>query len=211
MKTNKFLEKAQQKKTLEVTSSVVETLPVVTENDLDKITAEIRSDLQKLDAIVNWVNDRKKQFAETRERIVKNLLFVRENKKRLLGPKNFEEYLESDVGITKGYFYQVLRAYEISHEYKKPELFENVDYRILSDISRIDNEKVKAQLLNKADSLSRDDVKMAVMKDRGIPLEPVSETAEINRERLTIRLPTKSILKEIEALLKKNGIEIKYK
>jgi hypothetical protein len=214
MKASDFLEKAKQKKTLEVASPTVEdTVPVVVTNDLDRITSEIRADLQKLDAIVNWVNDRKKQFAETRERIVKNLIYVRDNRKRLLGVRTFEEYLEGDVGVTKGYFYQVLRAYEIAHEFKKPELFENVDYRILSDISRIESEKVKEQLLRKAENLSRDDVKKAVMKERGLFEEKKSteETAEINREKLTVKLSSKAIMKEVELLLKQHGIEIRYK
>jgi hypothetical protein len=212
MKSSQFLEKAKQKKTLEVTNAAVDSVPVVIENDIERITSEIRADLQKLDAIVNWVSDRKKQFADTRERIVKNLIYVRDNKKKLLGSRTFEEYLEGDVGVTKGYFYQVLRAYEIAHEFKKPELFENVDYRILSDISRLESDKVKSQLINKAENLSRDDVKKAVMKEKGIsPEEYSGEVAEVNRERLTIKLPTKAIMKEIEVLLKKYGIEIKYK
>lgn len=215
MKANKFVEKAKSKKMLETTSDAVisaQNVPVIVENDLDRITREIRADLQKMDAILGWVSEKKKQFAETRERVLKNLIHVKENRKQLLGEKTFEVYLESDIGITKGYFYQVLRAYEIAQDYKKPELFENVDYRILSDISRIDDEKIKKDLLRRAESLTRDEVKQAAHKEAD-DLKPkkVKSIAEVNSTRLTIKLPNADVLKEIELLLKKRGIEIQYK
>lgn len=215
MKTSKFLEKAQSKKILETSSGhldIDQSVPAVIENDLDRITREIRSDLQKMDAIVGWVADRKKQFAESRERVLKNLIYVKDHKKKLLPDKTFEDYLENDIGITKGYFYQVLRAYEISQDFKKPELFENVDYRILSDISRVENEKIRKDLIRRAESLTRDDVKQAVNKDSGEEILKKSKSiAEVNSDRLTIKFPNKEVLKEIEQFLKKRGIEIQYK
>ncbi|MGL4332958.1 MAG: hypothetical protein ACRCSR_09245, partial [Bacteroidales bacterium] len=93
MKSDKFLEKAKSKKILETTSEAVvveQVLPTVVDSDIDRITREIRSDLQKMDAIVGWVAERKKQFAETRERVIKNLIHVRDNRKKLLGDKTFE-------------------------------------------------------------------------------------------------------------------------
>ena len=213
MKANKFLEKAKTKKVLETTSSGNENVPAVVEKELEKITREIKADLQKLDAIVDWVKEKKKQFNDTRERIVQNLIYVREHKKRLLKGRTFTEYLEGEVGISKGYFYEVLRAFELAQEYKKPELFQNVDYRILADIARIDDVKTRESLLKRADTLTREDVKKSAGQTFSEPIEAsftVENMAEVNNTSLTIKLPNADILKEIESLLKERGIEIKY-
>lgn len=213
MKTNKFLEKAKTKKVLETTSSGSENVPAVVEKELEKITRVIKADLQKLDAIVEWVKEKKKQFNDTRERIVQNLIYVREHKKRLLKGRTFTEYLEDEVGISKGYFYEVLRAFELAQEYKKPELFQNVDYRILADIARIDDVKTRENLLKRADTLTREDVKKSAGQTFSETIEAsftVENMAEVNNTSLTIKLPNADILKEIESLLKERGIEIKY-
>jgi hypothetical protein len=76
----------------------------------------------------------------------------------------------------------------------------------------VENEKTKKDLIRRAETLTREDVKQAVNKDSGEEKPKKSKSiAEVNSDRLTIKFPNKEVLKEIEQFLKKRGIEIQYK
>ena len=129
------------------------------EGELRRLTLEIKSDLDELRDIAEWWKAKKERVAELKESIIKKLMHVRNNRKKLLGGRTFEEYLTTDVGISKGYFYEQLQAYGVCAEYQKPGLFKEVDHKVLVNIAREKDKEKQKELIEKAASLSRDDFK----------------------------------------------------
>jgi len=138
-------------------------------SELVKITREIRSDLDEMKDIAEWWNDKKIRINELKENIVTKLMYVRDHKKQLLPDRTFESYLSEDIGISKGYFYEQIQAYNLCIEHKKPSLFKEVDHKVLVNIAREKDLEKQKELLKKAPELSREDFK----KDK---LEKISPT-----------------------------------
>lgn len=99
------------------------------------------------------------EFPEYRELVIERLIYVRENKKSLLGIRTFEDYLVNEIGLLKGYFYEQLQAYEVCAEFKKTKLFKEVDHKILVNIAREKDPERKKTLIENAKDLSREDFK----------------------------------------------------
>lgn len=184
-------------------------VPKQKEGDLKRITMEIKSDLDELRDIAEWWKTKKDRVAELKQNIIEKLQYVRNNKKKLLGGRTFEDYLSSDVGISKGYFYEQLQAYNICVEYQKPGLFKEVDHKVLVNIAREKDKDKQKKLIEKAPKLSREDFKKVSPTDfSGNEEDPF--TAMISRDDLTIKVTDTKILKQIESLLKANGIKVEY-
>ncbi len=181
-----------------------------TGGDLKRITLDIRSDMDELRDIAEWWKEKKERVNELRQNIVEKLMYVRNNKKKLLGGRNFEDYLSVDVGISKGYFYEQLQAYNICVEYQKPGLFKEVDHKVLVNIAREKDKEKQKKLIAKAPSLSREDFKKVSPTDFSGKEGEDPFTAMISKDDLTITVSDKTILKQIESLLKANGIKVEY-
>jgi|GEM_PF-2692903 len=129
---------------------------VVKDDDLKKITRDIRSSLEEMQDIHEWWKDKKERVSELKELIIEKLVYVRKSKKKLLGSRTFEDYLVNDIGISKGYFYEQLQAYNVCMEYNKPALFKEVDPKVLVGIAREKDPARQKELMEKAPKLSRE-------------------------------------------------------
>lgn len=178
-------------------------------SELVKITREIKTDLDEMRDISEWWNEKKLRVNELKENIITKLMYVRDNKKSLLPDRTFESYLSEDIGISKGYFYEQLQAYNICVEYKKPKLFKEVDHKVLVNIAREEDKEKQRKLIEKAPDLNRDYFKKVSptdFSDKG-----KNESAVVDRDKLSIKVTDKKVLAAIEAFLKSQGIKLEYK
>ena len=131
---------------------------IVVSEDISEITLKIRKDIEELKNIIVDVRAKRHRAYELRSRIIEQLIYVRQNKKTLLKGRNFTEYLEIDVGITRGHFSEQLKAYELCVENNKPEYFNTIDTKVLVGIARIKDKKLQKLLFEKAPQLTREDI-----------------------------------------------------
>jgi hypothetical protein len=186
---------------------------VVKDDELKKITREIRSSIEEMQEIHEWWKEKKERVNELKELIIERLMYVRKNKKRLMGGRNFEDYLVNDIGISKGYFYEQLQAYNVCLEYNKPALFKEVDHKVLVNIAREKDSNRQKKLIEKAPALSRDYFKKVSPTDFSAGDSSADENkfiAEVSRGTLSIKVADSRVLKQIETLLRANGIKIEY-
>ena len=205
-------EKAKGKLAVNAESSAVGAeVPVIVEknvaSELSGITREIRSDLDELREISEWWQSKKERVAEIQKNIVERLIYVRDHKKKLLGSRTFEDYLTSEIGITKGYFYEQLQAYNVCVEYNKKDLFGAVDTKVLVNIAREENKSTQQKLINRAPSLTRDYFKKSDVSDSA---KKLAGKAKVNKSKMIIKVTDPKVLRQIESLLRLNGIEIEY-
>ena len=205
-------EKAKGKLAVNADSSAVGAeVPVIVEknvaSELTGITREIRSDLDELREISEWWQTKKERVAEIQKNVVERLIYVRDHMKKLLGSRTFEDYLTSEIGITKGYFYEQLQAYNVCVEYNKKDLFGAVDTKVLVNIAREENKNVQQKLINRAPSLTRDYFKKSDVSDSA--KKPAGK-AKVNKSKMIIKVTDPKVLRQIESLLRLNGIEIEY-
>lgn len=202
-------EKAKGKLAVNAESSAE--VPVIVEknvaSELSGITREIRSDLDELREISEWWQSKKERVAEIQKNVVERLIYVRDHKKKLLGSRTFEDYLTSEIGITKGYFYEQLQAYNVCVEYNKKDLFGAVDTKVLVNIAREENKSTQQKLINRAPSLTRDYFKKSDVSDSA---KKLAGKAKVNKSKMIIKVTDPKVLRQIESLLRLNGIEIEY-
>jgi len=149
-----------------------EIVPSKKMSELERITYEIKANLSELEDIVETFRTKKIRAQELKQTIIEQLIYIRDNKKKLLPNRTIDEYLTNDLGISKGYFYQEIRAYELSLEYKKPELYKEVDSRILATIATEKDPKKQKALINNAYKLTRDSFKKQIeYKDKEIEIK----------------------------------------
>jgi hypothetical protein len=100
-----------------------------------------------------------KTFNESRKNIIEDLMYLREhqNELRAVSGKTFSEFLESVVGFSKSYFYQLTNNYQFLEEHNRVDLFDKVDTKIIENIKRVSDQKQQIALLKKAEKLTRDD------------------------------------------------------
>ena len=154
--------------------SVVKTsnVPVKKSSELDKLTYEIKANLSELEDIVETFRTKKIRAQELKQTITEQLIYIRDNKKKLLPDRTLEDYLINDLGISKGYFYQEIRAYELALEYNKPDLYKEVDSKILASISSEKDIKKQKLLIVNAHKLTRDSFKKQITyKDKEIEIK----------------------------------------
>jgi hypothetical protein len=202
--------KAKGKLAIDAKQTALAVVPKAKGGELRRLTLEIKSDLDELRDIAEWWKAKKERAAELKENIIKKLMHVRNNRKKLLGGRTFEEYLTNDVGISKGYFYEHLQAYNICAEHKRLDLYKEVDPRVLVNIAREKDPEKQKKLIEKAPTLTRDYFKKVRPPDFSGKEEEDPFTAMISRDDLTITVADKSILRQIESLLKANGIKVEY-
>jgi len=181
-------------------------------SELASITFEIRSELDELREISDWWKEKKERAAEIQRSVIEKLKYIRDHKNKLLGSRTFEEFLNTDIGVTRGYFYEQLQAYSVCVENNKKDLFGTVDTKILVNIAREEDAAKRKKLLDRAPSLTRDYFKKSDASDSDSTSKKGSPAfvAKVNRERMTIKVTDPKILKQIESLLKANGIELQY-
>jgi len=181
-----------------------------TGGDLKRITLEIKSDMNELQDIAEWWKAKKERVSELKQNIIEKLMYVRNNRKKLLAGRTFEEYLVNDIGISKGYFYEQIQAYNVCAEHKRLDLYKEIDPKVLVNIAREKDPAKQKKLIEKAPTLSRDDFKKVRPSDFSAKEGEDPFTAMISKNDLTITVADKSILKQIESLLKANGIKVEY-
>ncbi len=155
-------------------------------NELDSITKDIKSSLEEMRDIAEFLYEKKIRTNELKEIVIQKLMYVRDNKKKLLKGLTFENYLTTEIGISKGYFYEQIQAYNLCLDYKKPELFQEVDHKVLVKIAREKDEEVQKELVEKAPSLTRDYFKKKKVSptdfsndDNIIDVTPVSDSSDV--------------------------------
>jgi hypothetical protein len=192
-------------------------VPVIVEKnrkfpaEIHRITNEIRSELEEIRDIAEWYKAKKERVGEIKQSILEKLIYVRDNRKTLLDSRRFEDYLVEDIGITKGYFYEQLQAYSLCAEYKKISLFREIDPKILVFIAREEDKDVQKKLIDMAPSLTREYFKKSDVSDSSAPEKKKTPfVVKVNRDKLTIHVADPKILKQIETLLKTNGMTLEY-
>lgn len=187
---------------------------VLGDAELSRVTTEIKSSLEEMRDIYEWWQEKKERANELKQFVIEKLIYVRNNKKKLLPSRTFEDYLVSDIGITRGYFYEQLQAYNVCLEYKKPGLFQEVDLKVLVNIAREKDKDKQKELIDSAKNLSREDFKKNIettnVRPSDIPVDGERKSATIDKSRLSIRLDDSEMLAAVEALLRSNGFVIEY-
>jgi hypothetical protein len=155
---------------------------IIASDDIFEITLKIREEIDELKNIIADVRAKRHRANELRSRIIKQLYYVRQNKKRLLKGRTFTEYLKNDVGISRSHFSEQLKAYELCEKNNKPEYFNTVDTKVLVGIARIKDEKLQKELFEKAPQLTREYImnvrRSNILGKPGDPQKVTSEAAE---------------------------------
>jgi len=151
--------KEESKSMVPANSSVKLERPFAVSEELRVITIKIQADIGELKEIVNSVREKRQRAIDLRSGITGQLIYVRKNKKALLGERNFTDYLEKDIGITRGHLSEQIKAYELCEENNKPEYFNSIDTKVLVGIARIKNKEVQKKLFERAPELTREDIK----------------------------------------------------
>jgi len=190
-------------------------LPIVSGGELKSITMDIKSSLEEMQDVADWWKEKKIRLNELKEFVIEKLIYVRDNRKSLLGTRTFEDYLVNEIGLSKGYFYEQLQAYEVCVEYKKPKLFKEVDHKILVNIAREKDPDKKKSLIDNAKDLSREDFKKEREEAKVSPTDVLKKkinnsAAVVDRTGLSIKVGDSKTLAAIEAFLKQRGIEVEY-
>ena len=186
---------------------------VLGDAELSRVTTEIKSSLEEMQEIYEWWQEKKERVSELKQFVIEKLIYVRNNRKKLLGSRIFEDYLVNDIGITKGYFYEQLQAYNLCLEYKKPGLFQEVDHKVLVNIAREKDKDKQKELIHSAKELSREDFKKNTASQKVSPTDFSNDERKsviIDKGRLSIKLDDSTMLEAVEALLRSNGFVIEY-
>ena len=187
---------------------------VLGDAELSRVTMEIKSSLEEMQDIFEWWQEKKERVSELKQFVIEKLIYVRNNKKKLLPARTFEDYIINDIGISKGYFYEQLQAYNVCKEYNKPGLFQEVDHKVLVNIAREKDKDKQKELINSAKSLSRDDFRKDTINPKVSPTDFFDnverKSVTIDKSRLSIRLDDSEMLAAVEALLRSNGFVIEY-
>lgn len=171
---------------------------VIGDAELSRVTMEIKASLEEMQDIFEWWQEKKSKVAELKQFIIEKLIYVRNNKKKLLPSRTFEDYLVSDIGISKGYFYEQLQAYNICMEYKKPGLFQEVDHKVLVNIAREKDKDRQKELIDSAKSLSRDDFKKDAVNPKVSPTDFLGEIVSSDDYSAKVKTPASAAINLIK-------------
>lgn len=143
------LKKAMKKPTLQTDGEEKQSV-IIKKSEIDIRITRIRSFWQ--------------QYTELKSEIVRDLYYLQEHQDELKAEKGltFKELLEELTGYSKSYYYQLTGNYKFLLEYNRLDLFEKVDTKIIEKIKSTGDEKEKKNLLNKAETLTREDFKKTV-------------------------------------------------
>jgi hypothetical protein len=155
-----LLTKAAKKKSPVASSDDNNVPAAVEENELDIITNRIKANVEQFERLRDKAKELKKKIAD-------DVLFITQNKKRLLPDRTLQDYIINDLQISKEYFYQIKRSYDFLLEQDKTDLISQADFRIIDDIARVKDKKVQAELLENIDTVSRAQIKEEIKKCDG--------------------------------------------
>jgi len=152
---------------------------IIAGDDIYEITIKIREDIEELKNIIADVRAKRHRANELRSRIIEQLIYVRQNKKTLLKGRNFTDFLEIDVGITRGHFSEQIKAYELCMANNKPEYFNTVDTKVLVGIARIKDKELQKELFERAPQLTREYIRNVRRSNiLGKAIDPQKVTSE---------------------------------
>ena len=108
-------------------------------------------------------------MSESKGQIIEDLNFLKEHQAELTEKTGltFESFIKEVAGYSKGYFYQLTANYEFLKSKDKIDLLDKVDTKIIEEIKKIDDTKIQKEYLNKAETLTRADIKS--MRERVSP------------------------------------------
>ena len=147
--------------------AVVKTAEVVN-SELYDLTTRIKNNVAQFERM-------KEKASILKQNIADDILFLAHNKDRLLPETNLIDYIENEIGISKGYYYQIKRSYEFLIENNQPKLINSVDFQILDKVARVKDEELQKDLLKNIETLTREELKEKC--DRHTFSPAVKETA----------------------------------
>ena len=161
-----------------------DSLPVDTKSsaaelsEIGTLIVEINNDLKLLAGIYNVVQKKKDDVKRIKKDLMIKLFKLDKKEKQLLKEKSmtFEEFLKL-IGISKGYYSESKTAYNFAIEYKKEELFYNIDSRILYNISKEDK-TFQDELVEIAPQLTRKYFKELQKNESDFYIDPLKNELE---------------------------------
>jgi len=209
--TNKSAVLLQGNKRQEEAETTQLTVVAKERSDIEAITARIKAKLQVLHGHLKQADKVRDAIDRTKNEIMGELTYVWNNSKELLPEINFIDYLQ-ELGVAKSYFYEWQKAAEFTREIKKPALLEEVDYKILSAVARMEPETQK-EALKEIRTLNRQEIKKFAGRtfskqdkiDKKQATKPEKRIVEIDREVSELKKRISSLLaerKKLEAKLK---------
>lgn len=113
----------------------------------------------EIDKTINRIKNNLTQYQEIKTDIVRDLLFLKNHQDELKVEKGitFQEFIENELGMTKGHFYEQLQAYNLCLTYKDETVFNEVDTKILVKIARMGNESEQIKYFKNVRKLTRAD------------------------------------------------------
>jgi len=185
-KQDELLAKAKKKSPVSAATPFVP--EVVEDSELDVITRRIKGNVDQFERLRDKAKDLKKRIAD-------DILYVTQNKSRLLPHRSLQDYITNDLQISKEYFYQIKRGYDFLLEHNKEDLIEEADFRIIDDIARIKNKKVQEKLLSNIQNVTRSTIKEELQK-----ADPDYSNDSINPAKVDLK-NISSIMKVLESVM----------
>jgi hypothetical protein len=113
----------------------------------------------EIDKTINRIKSNLLQYKEIKVEIVRDLLYLKNHQADLTAEKGmtFQEFIERELGITKGHFYEQLQAYNLCVTYHDENTFNEVDTKILVMISRLEQSE-QPKFFKRARELTRADI-----------------------------------------------------
>ena len=108
--------------------------------------------------------------------IVKDLNYLYDNQDQIK-LETGKEFLEiiNDLGISQGYYYEQLQAYNLCLEYSDEKAFNDVDTKILVKVARIKDKKEQKEYFNNIYTLSKDDFEPGQDENNEHEVKPIDE------------------------------------
>ena len=150
-KTKRKVER-HKKAAAEMKAALVETQQKTLKNAIQE-TSEINKKLKHIKN--NMIN-----FNNIKIDILKDLNYLYDNQDQLKleTDKTFFEIIE-ELGISKVYYYEQLQAYNLCLEYNNEKVFNEIDTKLLVQVSRVEDKKQQQKYFENVYTLSRSDIK----------------------------------------------------
>lgn len=150
-------------------------------------------------------------MSESKGQIIEDLNYLKEHQAELTEKTGltFESFIKEVAGYSKGYFYQLTANYEFLKSKDKIDLLDKVDTKIIEEIKKIDDTKIQKEYLNKAETLTRADIKS--MRERVSPdYSEKTVRPSDSEDKLAYVYPEKEPNKELDKFKIKVNKKIQY-
>lgn len=155
-------------------------------------------------------------MSESKGQIIEDLNYLKEHQAELTEKTGltFESFIKEVAGYSKGYFYQLTANYEFLKSKDKIDLLDKVDTKIIEEIKKIDDTKIQKEYLNKAETLTRADIKS--MRERVSPdysektVRPSDSEDKDEQDKTAYVYPEKQPNKELDKFKIKVNKKIQY-